>query len=102
MQDFYPQLLWVAVAGAVAALLFAIMVRMGIRRARLVQWTPLAAGISLLAVAAAAATHLLLGHGHDSPEPMDPLTFLGGHPALIVIGLLALLALGLGRTGGRR
>jgi hypothetical protein len=102
VQDFYSQLLWVAVAGAVAALLLAILVRMGIRRARLVQWTPLAAGISLLAVAAAATSHLLLGHGYDSPEPMDPLTFLGGHSALIVIGLLALLALGLGRTGGRR
>lgn len=102
MQDLYFQLLWVAVAAAVAALLLATAVRMGIRQARLVQWTPLAAGVALLALAAAAASHLLLGHGHDSAEPMNPLTFIGGHPAVIVIALLALLALGLGRTGGRR
>lgn len=102
MPDLYFHLLWVAVVAAVAALLLAIAVRMGIHRARLVQWTPLAAGLSLLALAAAAASHLLLGHGHGSAEPMNPLTFIGGHPAVIVIALLALLALGIGRTGGRR
>jgi hypothetical protein len=102
VQDFYFQLLWVAVAAAVAALLLALAVRMGIRRARLVQWTPLAAGIALLALAAAAASHLLLGHGHESAEPLDPLSFLQAHPVLIVIALIALLALGIGRTGGRR
>lgn len=102
MPDLYFQLLWVAVAAAVAALLLAMAVRMGIRQARLVQWTPLAAGLSLLAVAAAAASHLLVGHGHDTPEPMDPLTFIGAHPALIVIALLAFLALGIGRSRGRR
>lgn len=102
MSDLYSELLWVAVGAAVAALLVGGAVRLGFHRARLVQWTPLLAGLSLLALAAAAASHLLLGHGHDSAEPMDPLSFLGAHPALAIVAAVALLALGVGRMGPRR
>lgn len=102
MADLYGQLLFVASAAAGLALVTGVAVRLGFRRALLVQWVPLLSVLSILAVAAAASTHLLLGHGHASAEPMDPLTFLGAHRALSVIAALALVALGLGRVTSKR
>jgi hypothetical protein len=99
--DPYSPLLLAAGVAAVAALLLGAAVRVGLHRARLVQWVPLASGLSLLALGAAAALHLFLGHGPGSPEPMDPLSFFGGHPAVILIAALALLALGIGQIGRR-
>lgn len=102
MADLYGQLLFLASAAAGLALVAGVAVRLGFRRALLVQWVPLLAVLSILAVAAAAVSHLLLGHGHGSAEPMNPLTFLGEHRALSVIAALAVLALGIGRAGLRR
>lgn len=98
MPDLHSQLLLVASVAAGAALVTGIAVRLGFKRALLVQWVPLLAVVSILALAGSAVSHLLLGHGHRSPEPMDPLTFLGEHPTLALVAALALLALGLGRV----
>lgn len=100
MPDFYPQLLLLAVVAAAGALLAGVAVRFGLRRALLVQWVPLLAGASFLALGVAAVSHLFVAHGHDSAEPMEPMVFLGEHPALAGVAFLALLALGVGR--GRR
>lgn len=102
MPDLYSQLLLAALVAAGAALATGVAVRVGFRRALLVQWVPLLAVVSILAVAAAAASHLLLAHGHGSAEPLDPLAFIREHPSLSLVAALALLALGLGRVGRRR
>lgn len=100
--DVYGTLLAVAVAAAAAAALLAVAVRVGLYRARLVQWVPLAAGVSLLAVVGAGFHHLLTDHGRRSPEPLEPIAFLQTHPVLIVIAACALLAMGLASVGERR
>lgn len=102
MPDLYPQLLLLAVVAAIASLLAGLAVRFGMRRALLVQWVPLLSGIAILVLVAAAVTHLFLGHGPGSAQPMDPLAFLGEHRVLAVVALLALLALGLGRDRRRQ
>lgn len=101
MPDLYYQLLLAAAVAAGAALATGLAVRLGFRRALLVQWVPLFAVVSILAAAGAAVSHLLLGHGHGSAEPMDPLIFIREHPALSLVAALAVLALGLGRVGRR-
>lgn len=102
MPDLFPPLLLAAFALAGAALVTGVAVRLGFRRALLVQWVPLLAALSILASAGAAVYHLFLGHGHGTPAPMDPLTFLREHPSLLLAAALALLALGVGRAGLRR
>ena len=102
MPDLFSPLLVVAFAAAGAALATGVAVRLGFRRTLLVQWAPLLAVISLLATAGAALSHLLLGHGHGTAAPMDPLTIIREHPSLLLAGALALLALGVGRAGLRR
>lgn len=100
--DLYSRLLLVASLAVAAALVTGVAVRLGFRRALLVQWVPLLSVVSILAMVAAAVSHLLLDHGHASAEPLDPLAFLREHPALWVLAALALVALGLGRVGVRR
>lgn len=100
--DLYSRLLLVASLAVAAALVTGVAVRLGFRRALLVQWVPLLAALSILASAGAAVFHLLLGHGHGTPAPMDPLVFIREHPSLLLAAALALLALGVGRAGLRR
>jgi hypothetical protein len=97
--DLYSGLLTVAAMAAVAGLIFAILTRLDLLRARLVQWPPLLGGAAIALVVAAGAYHLVAGHGRDSPEPMEPIGFLSEHPALIGLALVALLALGLEKAG---
>lgn len=102
MPDLYSQLLAVAGVAAAGALLAGGAARLGMRRALLVQWVPLLAGVSILVLVVASVSHLFVAHGHDSAEPLEPMAFLGEHPALAVIAFLALLALGVGRDRRRR
>lgn len=96
--DPYSLLLAAGIGAAALALVLAIAVRVGLYRARLVQWAPLAAALSVLLVAVAAVFHLLTGHGPGSPAPLEPFAFLDQHLAVLVIPAVALLAVGLGRS----
>lgn len=97
--DLYTGLLTAAAVAAVIGLIFAILTRLDIRRARLVQWPPLLGGGAIALVAAAGVIHLVNGHGRSSPEPMEPIGFLSEHPMLLALAALALLALGLNKAG---
>jgi hypothetical protein len=99
--DFYSGLLTVAAVAAVAGLIFAVLTRLDLLRARLVQWPPLLCGASIALVVAAGVIHLFAGHGQGSPEPMEPIGFLSEHPVLIGLALVSLLALGV-NTAGRK
>jgi hypothetical protein len=96
--DLYSVLLVVGIGAAVLALALAVAVRVGFYRARVVQWVPGMAGLSVLAVSVAAAYHLVSGHGPGSAEPLEPIGFLAAHRAVVVIPAFALLAVGLGRV----
>lgn len=97
--DLYSGLLAAAAAAAVAACALAVLTRLDIRRARLVQWPPLLAGLAIVLAVAAGAYHLLTAHGPGSPEPMEPIGFVSEHPGLAFTAALALLALGVNKSG---
>ena len=86
--DLYSLLLAVGIAAAVLALALAVAVRLGFYRALLVQWVPGMAGLWVLAVGAAAAYHLVTGHGPGSAVPLEPFGFLAEHRAVLVIPAL--------------
>lgn len=97
--DLYPGLLTAAVAAALVACTLAVLTRLDIRRARLVQWPPLLASLAIVLAVAAGAYHLLTAHGPDSPAPMEPIGFVSEHPVLVLTAALALLALGVNKSG---
>ncbi len=97
--DTYSALLTAAAAAAVAGCMLAVLTRLDLHRARLVQWPPLLGGLAIVLAVVAGAYHLLTGHGPDSPEPMEPIGFVSEHPVLVLIAALALLALGVNKSG---
>lgn len=97
--DPYSGLLAAAVAAAVIACVLAVLTRLDLHRARLVQWPPLLASLAILLAVVAGAYHLLTAHGPSSAEPMEPIGFVSAHPALVLTAALALLALGVNKSG---
>ena len=97
--DLYTGLLTFAGFAAVIACVIAVMTRLDVHRARLVQWPPLLGALSILAGLAGGLYHLLEGHGPGSPEPMEPIGFVQDHPILLALAALALVALGINKPG---
>lgn len=97
--DIYTVLLTAAGAAAVAGCVLAVLTRLDLHRARLVQWPPLLGGLAIVLAVAAGAYHLLAAHGPDSPAPMEPIGFVSEHPTLLLVAALALLALGVNKSG---
>lgn len=97
--DIYSALVAAAVAAAVIACVLAVLTRLDLHRARLVQWPPLLAGLALVLAVAAGMYHLLTAHGPGSSEPMEPIGFIPEHPVLVLTAALALLALGVNKSG---
>lgn len=97
--DLYTGLLTAAGAAAVIGLILAVLTRLDIRRARLVQWPPMLGGGAIALAAAAGVYHLVTGHGRHSPAPMEPIGFLSEHPGLLAIAAAGLLALGINKAG---
>jgi hypothetical protein len=92
MTDLYSTLLGLAAA----ALAISWLILLAKRWRSAPRFSASAAVIALSLDLGSVLVHCSRGHGPSTPEPMTPSLFVREHPAFLVIGVAALVALGLG------
>lgn len=99
--DVYSPVLGVALACSGLSVAAAILSRAIGRDAVLAdKWgriSRLLVGLSLIAAAVAAVSHVLYGHPPGTPDGMELADFIYGHPALLGVGVLAALGIWVSR-----
>ncbi len=104
--DFYSVALGLGLAAAITALVVGVRSRLtgdaDPRANATRRFGRLAGRFSTFALFVAGSFHLVFGHGAGSDVALDPLEFVGEHPALLVGFVAVLLAAYLRRPGGSR
>lgn len=101
MPDVYSPALAVALALLAGAFVCLVAARLS-GRVRLRRLVPVAAALSLVALAVSVTSHLAIGHTPGSDSALRPAPFLTEHPMAVFAALAAVAILLVARSSGGR